>query len=332
MVFHDWWILIFVPFVFVIAYISKRRNRSPGFQFSSIALVSGLGTSIKVILRRNIVYVWIIAIGLMVIALARPQTPTKDAVRKGEGIDIVSIIDVSTSMLAEDFTIDDKRYNRLYVVKKVVSDFIEKRENDRFSIVVFGARAYTACPLTLNHGWVNQSLEGLYGGMLEDRTAIGSAMATALNRLTETKAKSKVIILLTDGRNNAGQITPMTSTEIARALGVKVYTIGVGTLGLVDYPVMNTEGETIRYKGEKIDIDEELLRKIASKTHGKYFRATDISSLEEIYRDIDRLESSPIEERGYTEYDELFPRFLIPGMVVLLLYIMLTNIVLERIP
>jgi Ca-activated chloride channel family protein len=213
----------------------------------------------------------------------------------------------------------------------VVSEFIRGRQNDRMGIVAFAARAYTVCPLTLDYGWLLQNLERIKIGMIEDGTAIGSGIGSSLNRLKDTKAKGKVVILLTDGRNNAGKLAPLTAAEAARALGVKIYTIGVGTKGLAPYPIKDFFGNTV-YQPIRIDIDEDTLIKIAAKTNAKYFRATDTESLRKIYEEIDRLEKTPIEEKGYLEYKELFGLFLIPGLILLFSEVILGNTVLRRLP
>ena len=332
MLFHDSWALFFIPAIFILAYVVEKRRKTAAFLFSSIELLSGQGPSLKALLSRNMAYFRVVAVSLLLLALARPQSPIKDSIKRTEGIDIILTLDVSTSMLAEDFTIDNKRYSRVDVVKKVVSEFIPDRENDRIAIVVFGARPYTVCPLTLNHSWLVKNLDRIYAGMLEDRTAIGSALASSLNRLKRSKAKDKVVILLTDGRNNAGKITPMTAADIAKALNIRIYTIGAGMMGMVPYPIKNTAGETVGYTSMRIDIDEHLLREIAAKTGGKYFRAIDTASLKKIYEEIDRMEKAPIQEKGYEEYEELFGWFLVPGLVMLLLEAVLSNTILRRIP
>lgn len=330
--FRQPWVLFFIPVIFLLAYLIKKKQDKPAFCFSSIKLLAGLGGTLRSNLGWNIIYLRCAALGLMLLALARPQSPLKESIKRAEGVDMVLTIDVSTSMLAEDFTIKNKRYNRLDVVKQVVPEFVKERKNDRLAAVVFGARAYTVCPLTLNHGWLLESLSRVYPGMLEDRTAIGSAIASSLNRLKKSRAKGKAVILLTDGRNNAGKITPLTAAEIARALNVKVYTIGAGTFGSVPYPIKNPAGEIIGYETMRIDMDEDLLRQIASQTGAKYYRATDAKSLKKIYEEIDRLEKTPIEEKGYEQYQELFAKFLIPGLFILLLEVFLSNTILRRIP
>lgn len=268
---------------------------------------------------------------LIITALARPQSPLKESKIHTEGIDIVLAIDVSGSMLAEDFQLGTKRANRLEAVKKVVENFVKKRENDRLGVVAFAARAYTVCPLTLDHDWLLQNMERVKIGMMEDGTAIGSGISSALTRLRDTKAKSKVVILLTDGRNNAGKISPLTAAEAASALKIKIYAIGAGTKGEAPFPVQDFFGQTI-YRLMQVDIDEDTLQAVASKTKAEYFRATDTESLEKIYAEIDKLEKAAIEEKGYLEYKELFPVFLIPAVILVFLEVILSNTVLRKIP
>lgn len=299
--------------------------------FSSGGLFQGLKETFKLRLARNILFLRLAGLILVILALARPVSPVADSKIESEGIDIVLALDCSTSMLAEDFKLAALRQNRLEVVKSVVKDFIKGRNSDRIGITAFAARAYTVCPLTLDYGWLMENLSRVRTGMIEDGTAIGSGLASALNRLKDSKAKSKVVILLTDGRNNTGDIAPSTAAEAAKALKIKVYTIGAGTKGLAPYPVKDFFGNT-GYQSIEIDIDEDALKDIAAKTQGRYFRATDTESLREIYKEIDRMEKTGIEEKGYLEYNELFPYFLLPGIGLLLLEIVLGNTVLRKLP
>ena len=204
-----------------------------------------------------------------------------------EGVDIVLAVDVSGSMLAEDFTLGNARANRLAVVKSVVRDFVASRPVDRIGLVLFGARAYTQCPLTLDHGWLLQNLERAEVGMIEDGTAIGAGLATAVNRLRASTAKSKLVVLLTDGQQNAGRTTPQTAAEAAAALGIKVYTVGAGTRGMAPFPATDLFGNKV-YRPMQVDVDEDTLKKVATATGGRYFRATDTQSLRDIYAEIDR--------------------------------------------
>jgi len=205
------------------------------------------------------------------------------------------------------------------------------RQSDRIGMVAFAARAYTVCPLTLDYPWLISNLERVEIGAIEDGTAVGSAISSSLNRLKDTEAKAKVIVLLTDGVNNAGKISPLTAAEAAKALGVKIYTIGAGTKGLAPYPVRGLFGQK-GYRNIKVEIDEKTLKKIARMSGGKYFRATDAKSLKNIYREIDALEKTPIEETGFQQYKELFSRLVVSALSLLMLEIFLSNTVLRRLP
>ncbi len=273
----------------------------------------------------------IAALVFIVIALCRPQQMIEESRIETEGIDIIIAIDTSTSMLAEDFELKGKRTNRLEAVKEVVKEFIENRISDRIGIIAFAAKAYTVSPLTLDYGWLIQTLDRVKIGLIEDGTAIGSGLGSSLSRLKDTEAKSKVVILLTDGRNNAGKISPLTAAEAASALDIKVYTIGAGTKGYAPYPDRDLFGNKV-YRRVQIEIDEETLKSIAGKASGLYFRATDTNSLRSIYKEIDLLEKTEIEESGYIEYKEMFHWFLIPGLILILLEVILNNTVLRRIP
>ena len=330
--FNNPWAFILLPVVvIVIAIKALRKQDLPSFRFSTGELVRELRPTIKISLYKGMKLFRVAALILIVAALSRPQQMLEESKIISEGIDIVIALDTSTSMFAEDFKLNGKRANRLEVVKNVVRDFISNRHSDRIGIVAFASRAYTVSPLTLDYGWLMQNLDRVKIGMIEDGTAIGSGMSSALNRIKDTGAKEKVIILLTDGRNNAGKISPLTAAEAADALNIKIYTIGAGTKGLAPYPAKDFFGNRI-YRQVKIEIDEESLQKIAQKTGARYFRATDTKSLRNIYEEIDKLEKTSIEEKGYTEYRELFHLFLIPGLVLLMLEIILRNTVLRRIP
>jgi len=330
--FYNPWFLFLIPGIFIAGFFIKNIKRLAGLRFSSISLFSERGFSFRSHARLNLVYLRCIALSLLVIALARPQSPIEDTIKRSEGIDIILAIDVSTSMLAEDFTIGKNKRNRLYAVKEVIPDFIRKRKDDRIAMIVFATRPFIASPLTLNHDWLLKRFEKLEAGTLGNRTAIGSAIASSLNRLKKSKAKSKIIILLTDGRNNAGEITPETAADIAEALNVKIYTIGAGTFGSAPYPVLDESGNLIGYDSVKIDIDEPLLRKIAQKTKGRYFRVTDTASLKKVYKEIDSMERFSMQDSAYDEYNELFAGFLLAGLIFLLLEILLSNTILRRIP
>ena len=271
-----------------------------------------------------------LAVTLFVVALARPQSGTKASEVLTEGIDIILCLDTSGSMQALDFKWRNERQNRLQVVKRVVSDFIRGRKNDRIGMVVFGEEAFTQCPLTLDYGVLLNFLDQVEIGIAGDSTAIGSALGTCVNRLKELKSKSKVVILLTDGRNNAGRVSPETAAEIAKTFHIKTYTIGVGTEGEVPFLVDTIFGK--KYVYQRVDLDEDTLKGIARITGGKYFKATNTRALEEIYKQIDTLEKTKVEVKEYMEYQELFVWFLFPGLACILLEVILGNTRFRKIP
>ena len=258
-----------------------------------------------------------VVLALFLAALARPQKGESIFRVTSEGVDIMLVLDLSGSMRAEDFELNGRRENRLFVAKEVLRQFIANRPNDRMGLVVFAGRAYTQCPLTLDQPVLLELLDKVQIGAADDGTAIGSALVTAVNRIKESKSSSKVIVLLTDGVNNAGKIDPMTAAEVASKFGVKVYAIGVGTKGLAPYPAQDVFGNIV-YQPVKIEVDDEGLDRIAQKTGGQYFRATDTEGLQKIYSTIDRLEKSKIESLKYTNYTELFRRFLVPGFLLMM--------------
>jgi len=332
MIFKDPWVLIAVLLLLPLVLFYKRGLRKfPGVRFSSGEFLKVLRTSYKIPLYKNIIFLRAAALLFIIVSLARPQGPLEESVVETEGIDIVLAIDTSTSMLAEDFAAGGIRQNRLDAVKDVVKGFINKRSNDRIGLVAFAAKAYTVCPLTLDYGWLLQNLNRVKIGMIKDGTAIGSGLSSALNRLKETEAKSKIVILLTDGRNNAGKISPAVAAEAASALNIKVYTIGAGTRGYARFPAKDMFGRTV-YQKVRIEIDEDILKDIAAKTKARYYRATDAESLREIYKEIDTLEKTPVEEKGYMQYRELFPSFLSYGIILLFLEIIVSNTILRRVP
>jgi len=271
------------------------------------------------------------ALVLLVIALMRPREGLEETKVRTEGIDIVLALDVSGSMKAEDFTIEGRRRNRLYVVKEVVRDFIQRRPHDRIGIVVFGERPYTLCPLTLDKSVLFQFLERATFGIAGDSTAIGEGITTSLNRLRITKAKSKIVILLTDGVQNAGKVDPLTAAELGRTLGIKIYTIGVGSQGPVPFPAVDPFGRSV-YQYVRIDMDEKALRSIAEATGAITYLATDTERLKEIYNEIDRLEKTEIETELYVQYRELFPPFVLWAMSLILLEVVLGQTYLRTLP
>ncbi len=266
-----------------------------------------------------------LALICIIIALARPQTKFDETQTEGEGIDIILCIDVSGSMTAQDFS-----PNRMEAAKKVAEDFVDHRPSDRIGVVIFAGESFTQCPLTTDHYVLKTQISQIRNGLLEDGTAIGSGLATSVDRLRASKAKSKVIILLTDGVNNGGLIDPSTAKEIAKTFKIKVYTIGVGTDGYAPTPVSTPMG--IVMQNQKVSIDEKLLQNIASETGGKYFRATDNKSLENIYNEIDRMEKSKVEITTFHHYTEKFYPLIFAAMALLLLEIILKYTIFRKFP
>lgn len=321
-------LLFLVPIIVLVLF--KKRSE-PTFKFSSRELVEGLKPTLRTRLSKTPVFMRAAALVMIILALARPQSVLEGTKTISEGVDMVLTLDTSTSMLAEDFTLKGVRVNRFDLVREVVKEFIQKRKDDRIGMVAFAARAYTVCPLTTNYSWLIENLDRTTVGMIEDGTAIGSALASSCNRLRTSKTKSRIIILLTDGVSNAGSISPIVAAEAAKALGIKVYTICVGRKGLSPYPFRDQYNRKV-YQNIPIEIDEEVLKRIASITGGKYYLATDSETLRKIYDDINKLEKSVIEHFGYKEYSELFYYFLIPGIILLLLEILLSNTIFMKVP
>jgi len=295
-------LLLLIPAIAAWFFI-KKKDQHVSIKMSNLESIASIST-IKSTLRRYLPLLRALALVALVIALARPRQTLKEEDIKAEGIDICLVMDLSSSMLAQDFKPD-----RLEVSKRVASDFVSKREHDRIGLSVFSGEAFTQCPLTTDHRVVKEFLAGLRCGLLEDGTAIGMGLATAVNRLKESESKSKVVILLTDGVNNAGYIKPLTASEIAREFDVKVYTIGVGSTGDALTPVSRRSDGKYIFGLARVEIDEELLAEIATMTGGKYFRATSAESLERIYAEIDQLEKTEIEVTTLKRYNEEFHHF-----------------------
>ena len=333
--FHDPWalaLLVLIPLLFV---WRGRAGYGAAVRYPSLSLLRGLPTGGRQRWRWVVPVVRGLVFVLLSLALARPQLGKAESRYGGAGIDIVLSVDISGSMRSEDFRLDGRRASRLDVVKSVVRDFVTERPGDRIGLVLFSARPYTQCPLTLDHGWLLRNLERARIGMIEDGTAVGSALATAVGRLeqasAESSAKNAVVILLTDGQNNAGKISPLTAAEAARALGIKVYTIGAGTKGMAPYPARDAFGNLV-YRPVQVDIDEQTLSRIAATTGGRYFRATDTQSLRDIYETIDQLERTAFDAPRSLDYDELYPWLLVPALALLGLEIGLRHSLLRELP
>jgi Ca-activated chloride channel family protein len=321
------WFLFLLPLLLPLAWYRLRRQASPFVALRMPTLDSVRDVpSWKVFLARLSPWLQLLAMAFLIIALARPQRTLKEEVVKAEGIDILLVMDLSSSMLAQDFKPD-----RLEVSKRVASEFVQKREYDRFGLVVFSGEAFTQCPLTADHRVVTGFIESLSCGYLEDGTAIGMGLATAVNRIKDSQAKSKVIILLTDGVNNAGYVKPLTAAEIAREFGVRVYTIGVGKQGEALTPISRRSDGRYVFGLARVEIDEELLREIASLTGGRYYRATSAKVLEEVYNEIDELEKTEVEVTSFRRHSEEFARFALLALLLILLELVLRYTVLRSI-
>ena len=318
------WLLL-VGHVYVAWYIWQHRHLDATIQVSSLTPMKGVGNSWKSYLRHLPMVLRMLALVCAVAVIARPQSTDSYRDEKTEGIDIVMTMDISGSMRAMDF-----KPNRLEAAKDVAIKFISGRENDNIGLVIFAGESFTQCPMTTDHTTLANLFNDIKTGMLEDGTAIGSGLATSISRIKESKAKSKVIILLTDGVNNRGSITPIKAAEIAQTFGVRVYTIGVGTRGTAPFPVETVYG--VQYQDVEVEIDEELLTQIADMTGGKYFRATDKKSLQSIYEEIDQLEKTIMDVREYTKRTEEFLPWAIACALLMLLELLLRGTILRTLP
>ena len=319
-----WLLALIVPMIAY--YIYRTLQGGAAIRISSVAGVRNAPRTLRYWLRHVPFVLRMAAVALLIVALARPQDVEEQSRTNAEGIDIMLAIDVSSSMLARDFTPD-----RLSAAKEVAGEFIADRYGDRIGIALFAGEAFTQSPLTTDKSTLQTLLARVRSGIIEDGTAIGNGLATAINRLRESEAKSKVIILLTDGVNNRGEIAPLMAADIAADMGIKVYTIGVGTLGQALYPAMDMFGN-MTFQMMDVEIDEKTLEEIATRTEGLYFRATDKQKLKQIYDQINTLEKSKVEITDMTIYHERFVELLVLAMALLLAEFLLDRIILKRIP
>ena len=303
---HPWFLLLLLALP-LLAWLKGRRGPKPAFLYSSVALLQGLGGPSRSRAGSVLAALRWLAVALLLVALARPQLTRSETSVKASGVDIMVAIDLSGSMELPDFIVRGQRVNRLEMAKEVLKQFIANRPNDRMGLVAFGGRAYLASPLTLDHEALLQNVDRLRLHMIEDNTAIGSGLATAVNRLRPVKSKSKIVILMTDGQSNAGKITPLQAAEAAQALKVKVYTIGVGTSEIA-----------MQYRRPDLLPDEETLRKIASMTGGNYYRADKADRFRAIYAEIDKLEKTEAEVKKFVRRNELAAWFVAPALLLLL--------------
>jgi Ca-activated chloride channel family protein len=314
------WGLILIPFLAAWYFFMRKKEAA----ILTMPSVKGFKVKPSILskLKPTLSLLRILALAAIIVALARPRNVSVSKKTKtNRGIDIVMAIDVSASMLARDL-----KPNRLEALKKVAIDFVDRRPNDRIGIVVYAGESFTQTPITSDKAIVKRTIFKLKWGQLEGGTAIGMGLGSGVNRLKESKAKSKVIILLTDGVNNSGNIDPRTATELAKELGIKVYTVGIGTNGMADFPwSKDPRTGQLKFRKQQVEIDEVLLKEIAKETNGKYFRATDNTSLKEIYDEIDKLEKTKIEEFKYYNYQEMYRSLVLVALGLLLLEFLLRN-------
>jgi len=318
------YLLIIIPLM-MFWYFKKGRSRTSSITYSSLKVFKDYRPTLKERFRHLPAFLRMGALALFIVALARPQTFASGENVYTEGIDIAMLLDISGSMLAEDF-----HPNRIEAAKKVIDEFIQGRTSDKIGLVIFSYESFTQCPLTIDYPVLRGLLKDVKSGMIQDGTAIGTAIANGVNRLKDSKGKSKVIILLTDGVNNAGEIDPITAAQIAKTYGIRIYAIGVGTMGEAPYPFQTPFG--VRYQNMPVEIDEGTLRKVAEITDGKYFRATNNRKLEDIYQSIDKMEKTKVEVTSYRNASELFYGWLAGGLILLLLEIGFARTVFRKIP
>lgn len=323
---HWFWLFLVIP-VMLAWYVYKLKTYEGEINYSSFHLFAGIKSSLRAKFRHVLFVLRLLCISLLILAIARPQSRSSWKDTKTEGIDIVVSLDLSLSMLAKDF-----KPNRLEVAKDVLADFIDARPNDKIGLVVFGGEAFTQCPLTTDHKIIKNMFKDIKAGMLDQGTAIGLGLADGVARVKDSKAKSKVVILISDGVNNVGEIAPLTAADIAKTFGVRVYCIGVGSKGKALQPVALYPNGEIEYDYVDVDIDDETMTKIAQMTGGKYFRATDKQSLENTYKEIDKLEKTIISEKSFTNKAEHFLPLAIAALICLMLEFLLKRFVFRAIP
>jgi Ca-activated chloride channel homolog len=322
--------LLLIP---LLAWLRGQRGAPAALLYSSTQLVRNLAAVHRSRAGKFLLALRWLALLFLITALARPQFTQSETKVTASGVDIAVALDLSGSMASEDpgFKIKGRQVNRLEIAKDVLKRFIERRPNDRIGVVAFAGRAYIAGPLTLDHDFLAQNIDRLELNQIEDGTAIGSGLTTAINRLRDLKSKSKIAILMTDGQNNAGSVPPLTAAEIAQTLKIKVYTIGVGTHGTAPMPMTDRFGRK-RMVPVEVDIDEDTLKAIANKTGGKYYRADSTDTLRKIYDEIDQLEKTEIDVKKYVQVTELFHWAALPGCLFLLFELLLGNTLWRRLP
>lgn len=314
------WALLIIPVLFGVYIFRYFTGKRASLTFSSVSFFEGISGNWKAHIHWVSMILVLTGISLLILSLARPQNKLTTIERNAEGIDIVMVLDMSSSMRAEDL-----KPNRFEAARTVAKDFVDKRISDRIGLVTFAMKSFTVVPPTLDYRLLKQLIDEVEMGIIEDGTAIGMGIATAINRLKDSEATSKVIIVLTDGQNNAGEIDPVTAADLAVTYGIRIYTIGAGTRGTAPYPVQDPIFGR-RYQNIQVNIDEEMLTEVASLTGGRYYRATDSEELAEIYNQIDELEKSEVEEVIYTDYEDRYPFYLAASILFLLCGFMIDRI------
>ncbi len=325
-----WW-LLGVPLLFVLSWLLGGRGPAAAIRFSSLSALRGVGKVKPAGWRGFGSGLMMTALAMCFVALARPQLGSSNETIESSGVDIVLALDVSGSMLAEDFTLGGQRANRLDAVKDVTRRFISARPNDRIGIVAFAGRPYLVSPLTLDHAWLEKNLDRLKTGLVEDGTSVGAALSSAANRLKDKPSKSKILVLLTDGDETIKTVPPNTAAEAAKAVGIKIYTIAAGTTGTAPFPVQDMFGRKM-YRQVQVSVDEGALRKIAEIGGGQFFRATDTASLNEIFSQIDKLEKTEVKLNKKVDWRDFYQSFLGVGVALALLYWLLSQTIWRTIP
>jgi Ca-activated chloride channel family protein len=336
---HPWFLLalLVVP---VLAWLRGERGGAPAVEFSSTDLLRTLGRTAESKAGNFLTGLYFLGLASLIVALARPQGGRTTTQAQASGIDIMMLLDVSGSMLTEDYFLDGQRTNRLAAVTSVTKKFIEARPNDRLGLIAFASRPYLVSPLTLDHDWLLQNVDRVHIGQVEDGTAIGSAIASGLNRLNDPTSKSKVLILLTDGVNNCGKVAPETAAQAAKALGVRLYAIGAGTNGTAPVPIYEPNTETPRldpygkpmYVEVHVEFDEAQLKRVAQVAGGHFYRAVDLESMQAIFSEIDKLEKSTVHYKKTQEFTDFYPWFLTAGLALVSLEMVLGQTLWRRIP
>jgi Ca-activated chloride channel family protein len=331
MVFAHPFLLLLLLLLPVLAWLKGRCGAPPAFVYSSVQLVRAMQNIHRSRFGGFLGSLRWLALALFIVALAQPRLQKSTTEVKASGVDIVVALDLSSSMMSEDFEVRGGRMNRFDMARQVLSSFIDKRPNDRIGLVLFASQAFIGTPLTLDHDFLHENIDRLQLGLIQDGTAIGDGLGTAVNRLRDLKAKSKIVILMTDGQNNSGKLDPLLAAEAAASLKVKVYTVGIGMRGQAPMPGRDMFGRKI-YQMMAVDVDEDTLQKIADKTGGKYYRADNAEKFKQIYDEIDKLEKTEASVKKYTQFTELFAWFVAAGLAILLMELVLAQTAFRRLP